>query len=63
MTKMLRYEDKAYIRQWMNFRKPTIKDMTCAYDSEVGQRMYYIDIPPFRLTLNLNAIEPCLKNL
>lgn len=24
---LLRFEEKAYLNQWMNFRKPTLKDM------------------------------------
>lgn len=42
---LLRFEDEAYIRQWMNFRKPTLKDM-------IQKDGIYIDCGICRLTLN-----------
>lgn len=49
---VLRFEDAAYIRQWMNFRKPTLKDMD--YDKETGQ--FYIDCGICRLSINKDII-------
>ena len=46
---ILRFEDKAYIRQWMNFRKPTLKDM-------VQDDGFYIDCGICRLTINKDII-------
>lgn len=43
---MLRFEDKVYIKQWLNFRRPTLKDMT-----EVNGR-YIIDCGICLLSLN-----------
>lgn len=48
----LRFEDKAYIKQWMNFRKPTLKDMS--YDKESGT--FYIDCGICRLSINKEII-------
>lgn len=43
---LLRFEDKVYIKQWLNFRKPTLKDMT----RENG--ITFIDCGICRLSIN-----------
>lgn len=42
---ILRFEDKVYIRQFLNFRNPTLKDM-------IHEDGNYIDCGICRLTLN-----------
>ena len=46
---ILRFEDRAYIRQWMNFRNPTLKDM-------VQDDGFYIDCGICRLAINKDII-------
>lgn len=48
----LRFEDKVYIRQWMNFRKPTLKDMS--YDEET--KTLYMDCGICRLSINKDIV-------
>lgn len=46
---VLRFEDKVYIKQWLNFRNPTLKDMI----HEDGK---YIDCGICRLIINKDII-------
>ena len=50
ITMLLRFEDKVYIKQWMNFRKPTLKDM-------VQDDGFYIDCGICRITINKDIIQ------
>lgn len=47
---LLRFEDSAYLNQWVNFRKPKISDME--YDEE--NKEHFIDTGICRLYINLN---------